>query len=97
MDRLDRLLSSLRNSYEYSFASGIGKQHGCAILYRNTLFTKIDQRIVYYDEERLNAQRHSDASFLTRNVALIVALQNKSLPEAHGLIVATTHLFWHPR
>jgi len=30
-------------------------------------------------------------------VALIVALQNKSLPEAHGLIVATTHLFWHPR
>jgi len=46
---------------------------------------------------RGTAQRHSDASFLTRNVALIVALQNKSLPEADGLIVATTHLFWHPR
>jgi len=99
VDRLEKLLPSLRESYGHSFTCGKEKKHGCAILYRNCAFTKVNETTVYYDEERLNhdSQHQNEASFLTRNVGLIVALQHNGPLEPEGLIIATTHLFWHPR
>lgn len=47
-------------------------------------------------------RRLRGSSRRTKNIALIVALRRKTARESNtrdvgGFIVATTHLFWHPR
>lgn len=110
MDRLDFLLKSLApGKYDHAFASGKGKKHGLAILYKQDLFVKHAEKIVYYDEENVRDGRFEDQSLdeaayirwrrgmtrTTRNIGFIVALRSTS-NQASGYIVATTHLFWHP-
>jgi RNA exonuclease NGL2 len=110
VDRFDVLPKSLApGKYDYAFASGRGKKHGLAILYKQDLFNKHTERIIYYDEEDVRDGRFRDERFdeaahirwrrgmtrTTRNIGFVVALRNTTDP-ASGYIVATTHLFWHP-
>jgi RNA exonuclease NGL2 len=110
VDRLDVLLKSLApGKYEHAFASGRGKKHGLAVLYKQDLFVNHAEKVIYYDEEdvrdgHLQGQSLDEAAYIrwrrgmtrtTRNIGFIVALRNTKDP-ASGYIVATTHLFWHP-
>ncbi|KZT44472.1 Endonuclease/exonuclease/phosphatase [Sistotremastrum suecicum HHB10207 ss-3] len=101
VDRLEVLLPELHAAgYSHIYASGRNKKHGCMVLYRESQFKKIHEETIYYDEEtaRLDTSGTSQPignSFRTKNIGLIVALQ--SVHSNLGLVVATTHLFWHPR
>ncbi|SCV68498.1 BQ2448_619 [Microbotryum intermedium] len=97
------------------------KPHGVLIAHQASLFDKVDQLELRFDDEkmrswttvpvdeasRLSEERRTRAlSRSTRNVALFVALKHKQ--ETHdwsssslssregGLIIGTTHMFWHP-
>ena len=88
-DRLEKLLPVLdKAGYDHSYASGPRKKHGCCIAWRRGAFSKAASKVLYYDDE-------PGLSFRTRNIAHIVALRRVDSEE--GVIVATTHLFWHPR
>ena len=57
----------------------------------------VGKKTIYYDEEKIQPSISSStgSSFLTRNIGLLVALKRVNSDE--GFIVATTHLFWHPK
>ncbi|KZV77045.1 Endonuclease/exonuclease/phosphatase [Peniophora sp. CONT] len=87
-DRLEKLLPVLdKAGYDHSYASGPRKKHGCCIAWRRNAFSKVDSKVLYYDDE-------PGLSFRTRNIAHIVALRR--VDSEDGIVVATTHLFWHP-
>jgi RNA exonuclease NGL2 len=79
------------------------------VLFKPERFEVISERTVYYDEEdirtgapegmesegKVNIWRRG-SSRKTRNVALLVGLRDKRDP-TKGLVVGTTHLFWHWR
>ncbi|KZO98379.1 Endonuclease/exonuclease/phosphatase [Calocera viscosa TUFC12733] len=106
VDRLNTLLPRLRDTYNNIYASGPGKLHGCMLLYRRSRFEEISSKVVYYDEESLlkvgtDGGESSGATRRTKNIGLIAALRFKDgspgSSEHNGCLVATTHLFWHPR
>lgn len=87
-DRLEKLLPVLdKAGYDHSYAAGPRKKHGCCIAWRRRAFSKVASKVLYYDDE-------PGLSFRTRNIAHIVALRRTDTED--GVIVATTHLFWHP-
>lgn len=72
------------------------------ILHRSSRYRKIAERVVLYDEEPVRAQESNGSEVYvfglthrTRNVGLLVALQDQVNTGAPPVIVATTHLFWH--
>ena len=88
--------------YSHVYASGPGKMHGCLIAFKDSLYALVSNKVIYYDDQELkipnefNKESRIGSSFRTRNIALMVALRQKA--DVHrGVIVATTHLFWHPR
>ncbi|KAF9069137.1 Endonuclease/exonuclease/phosphatase [Rhodocollybia butyracea] len=97
VDRLDKLLPVLESAgYKYNYAAGPKKKHGCLIAFKG--YEEINSKMVIYDDQQV---RYSDGvsskggSFRTKNIGHIVALK---LPDSdQGFIVATTHLFWHPK
>ncbi|CCM05171.1 uncharacterized protein FIBRA_07380 [Fibroporia radiculosa] len=100
VDRLEKLLPVLEKSgYAWVYASGRRKKHGCLIAFRKDAYTLLEEKVVYYDEQDVRpdgterAQR--GGSFWTKNIASMVRLQRNGL-QSNGVIVATTHLFWHP-
>lgn len=100
VDRLEQLLPTLENAgYAHHFAAGPGKKHGCLIAFNKTLFTRVDQRCIEYDTQNIRQEGDERArrgsSFRTTNIASLVAL--RGLGHQRGYIVATTHLFWHPK
>ena len=69
------------------------------IAFKKSLYSLVSAKVVCYDDEHAGKEgepQRIGSSFKTRNIANIVALRGKG-NEAEGLIVATTHLFWHPR
>ncbi|ODV63086.1 RNA exonuclease ASCRUDRAFT_79656 [Ascoidea rubescens DSM 1968] len=77
------------------------KNHGVAIVYRVEYFTKIDLSYIVYDEiNTLNIK----ARTFTSNIGLMIALEfTKNVlhsfsgtAKKKGIIIGTTHLFWHP-
>jgi RNA exonuclease NGL2 len=97
---LDRLLPILESSgYDHTYAAGPRKKHGCLIAYRGDAFERVGARVVCYDDMDIRTEGAENArkglSHQTKNIASIVALQRKGT-EGQGVIVATTHLFWHP-
>ena len=50
-------------------------------------------KIIHYDEQDVGENRRGN-SIRTSNIAFFVALQSAG---GRGLIVSTTHLFWHPK
>ncbi|KAI3621886.1 ccr4 nocturin family endoribonuclease [Moniliophthora roreri] len=100
VDRLEKLLPVLeKGGYAHVYASGPGKKHGCLVAFHRDSYEVVAQRTIQYDEQEV----HSDgerafrlgSSFRTKNIGHLVALKN--IKDEKGFIVATTHLFWHPR
>jgi RNA exonuclease NGL2 len=100
VDRLEKLLPVLENAgFACHYESGPGKKHGCLVAFKKTRFTKIQTSIVQYDSEEVHTEGESiyrrGSSFKTKNIGLIVALKEELT--GRRFVVATTHLFWHPR
>ncbi|GFZ46087.1 hypothetical protein JCM24511_04333 [Saitozyma sp. JCM 24511] len=99
-DRLDDLLSATP-SHSHVKVSGPGKLHGIVILYRTPRFTVRSFRTIFLDDEELSpslegdGRRRRGGTRQTRNVGLVVALDDHE--SGGGIVVATTHLFWHPK
>lgn len=86
--------------YSHVYKAGNRKKHGSVIAYRNDLFEEAGDRRVLYDEEEvrpgLSEQARRGSSFFTKNIGNLVALKRVD-NQKEGFIIATTHLFWHPR
>ncbi|WVN89186.1 uncharacterized protein L203_104402 [Cryptococcus depauperatus CBS 7841] len=108
-DMLPALLPSLPNHTPIT-AAGPGKSHGLVILYNNSIFTQLSSKVIHLDFENL-IDNHPDGNSMettalmkrarassryTKNIALLAALSSNTNPK-NGVIVATTHLFWHPK
>jgi RNA exonuclease NGL2 len=101
VDRTERLLPILDQAgYSHVYASGPQKLHGCLIAFKADLYTLESHKAVYYDDQDIS---HADiespcrgSSFRTKNIASLVALRLND-DTGQGIVVATTHLFWHPR
>ncbi|KAH9944043.1 Endonuclease/exonuclease/phosphatase [Epithele typhae] len=97
VDRTEKLFPELERA-------GYACKHGCLIAYRAAAFECVRRRVVAYDEQEVRAadrvldegSTRKGSSFRTKNIANVVALQRRDAPD-EGVIVATTHLFWHPR
>ncbi|GBE78233.1 hypothetical protein SCP_0111160 [Sparassis crispa] len=100
VDRTEKLLPILENAgYASVYASGPRKRHGCLIAYRKDMYIHAGEHIVHYDEQDVrdegSEKAHIGSSFRTRNIASLVALKQRET-QNEGVIVATSHLFWHP-
>ena len=85
--------------YAHRYGSGPGKRHGCMIAFKQNLYSMVSDKVVCYDQYVLmDDAGHSLTrnTFKTRNIGLLMALRSLN-QENEGLIVATTHLFWHPK
>ncbi|KAK0208258.1 Endonuclease/exonuclease/phosphatase [Desarmillaria ectypa] len=101
VDRLEKVLPVLdAASYSHHYAAGPKKKHGCLIAFKTSLYSKVGDRKVEYDHEEVRDDvegiGRKGASFRTKNIGSIVALKSTT-DENRGVVVATTHLFWHPR
>ncbi|KAG7099302.1 hypothetical protein E1B28_001160 [Marasmius oreades] len=100
VDRLEKLLPILEKAgYSHRYACGPGKKHGCLIAYNRDLYEDVGEHTIYYDEQEIRSGDEEffrrGSSFRTKNIGHLVSL--KSTQGDVGLIVATTHLFWHPK
>ncbi|KAJ6575204.1 Endonuclease/exonuclease/phosphatase [Mycena capillaripes] len=100
VDSLDKLLPALQAAqYDYHYVAGPGKKHGCLVAFKKT-YAKIEERVIHYDEQHVRSEGDENtrrgSSFRTRNIGSIVALENLS-KDGEGVVVGTTHLFWHPK
>lgn len=92
-------LADMRDSvpeHEAIEARGVGKLHGLVVLYRASKWTARATARVALDLELLSPEASGPVaqrgvSRQTRNMGLVVALENKEKP-GQGFIVATTHL-----
>lgn len=66
------------------------KKHGCGIAYKSQKFTAVKYSTVDYNTDTTCAP-----SFMTGNVAQILALQSIAQPNV-GFVVGNTHLYWRP-
>lgn len=75
--------------YEAIHRCGRSKRHGCVIAWKRDHFDCVDDAIViHYDDHGVPFKK-------TGNIALIVRLRHKG--NQKGLVLSTTHLFWHPK
>ncbi|KAJ7103441.1 Endonuclease/exonuclease/phosphatase [Mycena belliarum] len=100
VDSLDKLLPALTAAgYTNHYAAGPGKKHGCLVAFKKP-YSKIEDRLIHYDEQHVRTEGNENArrgsSFRTRNIGSLVALKNIDA-EGEGVIIGTTHLFWHPK
>ncbi|KAI0778580.1 Endonuclease/exonuclease/phosphatase [Trametes elegans] len=100
VDRTEKLFPVLEKAgYAWVYAVGPGKKHGCLIAFRKSLYECVRQRVVTYDDQEIredgDERARRGSSFRTKNIGSLVALRRASAAD-DGLIVATTHLFWHP-
>ncbi|SCU86276.1 LAME_0D05292g1_1 [Lachancea meyersii CBS 8951] len=86
--------------YDSQFHRHGTKNHGIAIVWKRELFTMSDKMLVDYDKE---LSGNISPRTTTKNVGLVVALNftqkvRDRFPESNrrGILVGTTHLFWHP-
>lgn len=74
------------------------KKHGVCIFYKTALFVCKHRDFLDYDQDTQDIV----ASTVTRNVGLLVALEFTPLAlglypcQRSGVIIGTTHLYWHP-
>lgn len=83
-----KLLGGL--GYELHFIKGEGKTHGIMIFWKSSLFKKVQDLTIYYDDHDELPGRMN-----TKNIGCCVRLERVDDP-SRGLFLATTHLFWHP-
>ncbi|AAW46917.1 hypothetical protein CNBM2200 [Cryptococcus deneoformans B-3501A] len=110
-DKLPDFLPALPQ-HAYIKGTGPGKLHGLVVLYRKDRFSLRQSKLIHLDFEEIHprssdlviredgaesleeVRRRRGGSRQTKNVGLIVALECK---DGEGVIIATTHLFWHPK
>ncbi|KAG2366628.1 endonuclease exonuclease phosphatase [Suillus spraguei] len=101
MDRIEKLSPVLEQAgYCSTYATGSGKQHGCLIAYKRNKYNRLDELVIEYDKQEVREDSSHPAarigsSRVTRNIGFVVALAEAGA-DHQGVIVATTHLFWHP-
>ncbi|KAG1885814.1 endonuclease exonuclease phosphatase [Suillus subluteus] len=101
MDRLEKLSPVLEQAgYSSAYATGPGKQHGCLIAYKQNKYNRVDELIIEYDKQEVREDSSHPAarigsSRVTKNIGFMVALAEAGA-DHQGVIIATTHLFWHP-
>ncbi|KAF9650046.1 Endonuclease/exonuclease/phosphatase [Thelephora ganbajun] len=101
VDRLEKLTPVIEKAgYTSIYRAGHRKKHGLLIAYRGAKYAKVADHVIFYDEEEVRSgegeRYRRGISFRTKNIGSLVALKSAD-PEGDGLIIATTHLFWHPR
>jgi RNA exonuclease NGL2 len=64
------------------------------------MFRQTGKRVIFYDEAFVRGEGdeafRKGLSFRTKNIALMITLERLDRPRTR-YVVATTHLFWHPR
>ncbi|KAI9060199.1 Endonuclease/exonuclease/phosphatase [Trametes sanguinea] len=100
VDRTEKFFPELEKAgYAWVYAAGPRKKHGCLIAFRKDVYECVRERVVAYDDEEVREdgelQARRGSSFRTKNIGSLVALRRKGA-DGDGVIVATTHLFWHP-
>lgn len=101
VDRLEKLSSTLEQAgYSFAYAAGPGKQHGCLIAYKQNKYSRVGELIIEYDKQEVHEDSSHPAtrigsSRITKNIGFMVALAEVGA-DHQGVIIATTHLFWHP-
>lgn len=86
--------------YSSEYYRADDKNHGVAIFYKKTMFQAKHSRYINYDKVDTGDVKSSTE---TRNVGILVNLEfseevikNNPTLSRSGIIVGTTHLFWHP-
>lgn len=86
--------------YDSKYYRDLLKNHGVAIVYRKDWFVCRNQSFIRYDEEKTGDILPRT---ITQNVGFLAYLEfTPSILQKHpglrrnGIIVGTTHLFWHP-
>lgn len=82
-----------KRNYGYAVHCGKGKAHGVLIAYSKQKFDIQHTQTINYDDTLISKVSKSP-KFTSNNVGLIVVLRERA--SGCKLIVATTHLFWHP-
>ncbi|KAK6458106.1 RNA exonuclease NGL2 [Scheffersomyces xylosifermentans] len=93
--------------YNCKFYRANTKNHGIAIIYRSNLFVCKHQSFINYDKDSTSPEdpvQLPPPRTITQNVGLLAYLEftqpvldkYPKLKEKNGLIVGTTHMFWHP-
>ncbi|KAF7347763.1 Endo/exonuclease/phosphatase domain-containing protein [Mycena venus] len=100
VDSLDKLLPALEAAeYNHHYVSGPGKKHGCLVAFKKT-YEKLEERVIHYDEQHVRSEGEETtrrgSSFRTKNIGSLVALKSLT-KEGEGVVIGTTHLFWHPK
>lgn len=70
------------------------------IAYLTSLYEEVGHSTVFYDDLWVNEglkdhDGRKEQTRLTKNIGLVAGLRR--LNSSTGFIIATTHLFWHPR
>ncbi|CAI4048906.1 hypothetical protein SKDZ_13G4120 [Saccharomyces kudriavzevii ZP591] len=88
--------------YDGQYHRNPTKNHGVAIIWRRSMFQKVDKMLIDYDKE---ASGNILTRTTTNNVGLVLALKfskevlsklGKKSSKKCGILIGTTHLFWHP-
>ncbi|ONH67553.1 RNA exonuclease NGL2 [Cyberlindnera fabianii] len=86
--------------YETQYHRWGDKNHGVAICFKGSLFEMTDRMLIDYDREDSGELAPRT---VTKNVGLMLALKFKDDITAeypgtkkNGVLIGTTHLFWHP-
>ncbi|KAJ7487688.1 Endonuclease/exonuclease/phosphatase [Mycena galericulata] len=100
VDSLEKLMPALEAAdYQAHYCAGPAKKHGCLVAFKKT-YTKVEERLIHYDEQHVRSEgderARRGASFRTKNIGSLIALKN-SAKDGEGVVIGTTHLFWHPR
>ncbi|KAJ3737134.1 Endonuclease/exonuclease/phosphatase [Lentinula guzmanii] len=101
VDRLEKLLPVIESAgYAHRYAAGPNKKHGCLIAFKKELYEEAGSKLILYDEQKVRTTDEEGvnphgSTFRTRNIGHIVALKHTQRDE--GVVIATTHLFWHPK
>ncbi|KAK9361247.1 Endonuclease/exonuclease/phosphatase [Lipomyces starkeyi] len=87
--------------YDLLYVRGDGKNHGLLICWRISMCSLVKSESVVYDNDNGYDPADVDAKptvpqARTRNVASLAALKFNGPDAGGGLIIGTTHLFWHP-
>lgn len=96
-DKLDTFWHEefMKRGMDSIFKSVDGKNHGCLIAWNTKLFELEDDQVIYYDEiETPGAPKQRD----TKNSGMLIKLKVlDELCQTSGIVIGTTHMFWHPK
>lgn len=89
-----------KQGYDSKYYRDLLKNHGVAIIYRKDWFVCKNQSFIRYDEEKSG---DVIPRTITQNVGLLTYLEfipniltKYPTLKRNGIIIGTTHLFWHP-